>query len=112
MYMYSKRHNSGLNNYCVMPLFRLGNLCKNYNHGHNSKRVQYIQMKLGTHVATYLMHIYSKGILLALIIIELCPFFTMKVGTLFPKDNVHIYTKWHHTRLNNYCVVPILEICA
>ena len=61
MHVYTKSHNSGFYNYSVIPLFGLRNSYKNFNLAHNSKTVQHIQMKLGTHVPRNNTHIYTKS---------------------------------------------------
>ena len=60
--VFIKLHNSGFNNYSVMPLFGLRNSCKKFNLAHNSNTVQHFQMKLGTHVTEDKTHVYTNSI--------------------------------------------------
>ena len=90
--------------------------------GKNSKTVQEILMKLGTDVVKDNMHMYSKGIILVLTIIELCPLFLLrnvcknfnlahylkgiqnihiKLGTHIARDNTHMCSRGHYSNIIN-----------
>ena len=56
----AKSHNSGFNNYLVMPNFEIRNLYKKFSLAYNSKNIQHFQMKLGTHVPRNNTHNCTK----------------------------------------------------
>ena len=114
-----------------MPLFRLRNVCTNFDNGDNSKAIQDIQIILSTSVARDNMHVKCKGHYSRLNYYWVMPLFRhrnlcknfnngdntkavqdiqMKLSTSFARDNMHVKCKGHNSRFDYNWVMPLFRL--